>query len=290
MIIIKIGISNYLFMIFVLFPFFRGTSLFLFYYLIKTMITKTYNINANFTFENICSQLTKFWINEVVKSNYSKIWLTIIIVKKNRSVILIKNLPFNTSEYTDIVIVLKQILETNKSINKDLLNTITFKYSFEKRKPIYNRNVINMVVVKIMLLFTILFIITCIYIMFLEGSQQLYIDLNENKFSSSNEVKEIFKEISSTQNCIFDPFINLFKRSNQCSYIPSYFIPTKLDVKIYDFNLLEYIIHNQYTILDKYTTDTLKLNTELNSIIEQYKTITAKLLEQYQTITVKLLE
>ena len=126
------------------------------------MITKIYkNINVNFTFENVCSELLQFWINEVVKSNYSKIWLTIIIIKNNnRSTTLIKNLPFNTSEYSDIIIVLKQMLDMKKSINKGILKTIIFKYNFEKHKHVYNWNLYRNIIVKIMLLCITLFLIS----------------------------------------------------------------------------------------------------------------------------------
>jgi len=249
------------------------------------------NIDTNFTFENICSQLTKFWINEVVKSNYSKIWLTIIINKKNnRRSILIKNLPFSTYDYTDVVIVLKQILDSNKSINKDILKTITFKFNFDKH--VYNWNVIRRVIIKIILLLTTLFIITCIYIIFFEVNHLLNINIiNENIFSSNNvKAQEILQEIIPPKGGIFDSFINLFKRSSQCSYIPSYFIPTKSAVKTYDFNLLEYIIKNQYIILDQYTMNSLKEITELTNLLEQSNTFGNNLLEQYQTIDIKLLK
>jgi len=252
------------------------------------------NINANFTFENICSQLIKFWINEVVKSNYSKIWLTIIINKKNnRRSILIKNLPFSTYDYSDVVIVLKQILNSNKSINKDILKTITFKFNFDKHKHVYIWNVFRRIIIKIILLLTTLFIITCIYIIFFEEVNQLLNinHINENIFSSNNvKAQGILQEIIPPKGGIFDSFINLFKRSSQYSYIPSYFIPTKTEVKISDFNLLEYIINNQYIILDQYTMNSLKEITELNNLLEQSQIFGNNLLEQYQTIDIKLLK
>ena len=40
---------------------------------------------------------------------------------------------------------------------------------------------------------------------------------------------------------------------------------------------MEYIIYNQYIILDLYTKDSMKLITELYNILEQYKSITEKL-------------
>lgn len=245
------------------------------------MITKTYrNINVNFTFKNVCLELILFWINEVVKSNYSKIWLTIIIINKNnRSSLLIKNLPFDTSVYTDIIIVLKQTLETKKSVNKDILKTIVFKYHFEKPKHVYNWNVFSKIIVNIILfLITLFTIIACLFFIFSDTNELFNIALNENQLISNNKVQEIPLEILSRKYCIFDPFIKLFNTSNTVSYIPNYFIPSKLEVKNLDFNLLEYIIHNQYIILDYYTMDSTKQITELNKILEQYKTIIDKLL------------
>jgi hypothetical protein len=114
--------------------------------------------------------------------------------------------------------------------------------------------------------------------MFIEANQLLNIDLiNENLFNTSNNIKarEIYKEILSTKQCIFDPFIKLFHRSNRCSYTPSYFIPTKLEAKVYDFNLLEYIMYNQYIIL-QYSTDHM---IEMKNIVVQYQSIINRLLE-----------
>ncbi len=97
-----------------------------------------YNINCKFAFDNVCTELTKFLLNEIIGSNYSKIWLTVIVYnKKNKSYTLINNLPFNTLDYSDIIIVLKQVFEAkNLSNRKDLLNKIIFKFNFEN----YNIN------------------------------------------------------------------------------------------------------------------------------------------------------
>jgi hypothetical protein len=56
------------------------------------------NINCKFTFENVCSQLTNFWTNEVIRYNKAhiwvnkgKVWITITVVNQNnRSFTLIK--------------------------------------------------------------------------------------------------------------------------------------------------------------------------------------------------------
>ena len=93
------------------------------------------NINANFTLENIYSHVNKYWTNEVInKEEYTKTWLTIIVsTKNNKRYKLINNLPFKTSDITDILLVLKQNLNKNSLCNrKDMLDNITIKHRFDK--------------------------------------------------------------------------------------------------------------------------------------------------------------
>jgi hypothetical protein len=45
-----------------------------------------------------------------------------------------------------------------------------------------------------------------------------------------------------------------------------------------DFNLLEYIIYNQYVILDYTTTDLNNYIADLNDILERYQAVTRRLL------------
>lgn len=97
----------------------------------KTLIYK--KINQNFTFENLSLYLTKFWLKEVYsarKAGYSKIWLTIIVnTNYNRSFVLIKNLPFNTKNYRDVILVLKQNIYS--SFFKDYrIKNIIFKFNY----------------------------------------------------------------------------------------------------------------------------------------------------------------
>ena len=117
-----------------------------------------------------------------------------------------------------------------------------------------------------------------IFNIFSDTNQLFNVALNQNQFIWSKE-QELPINILQRKWCIFDYFIKLFNTNNQGSYVPSYFIPTKLEVKSLDFNLLEYIIYNQYIILDYYTMDSMKQITELNNILEQYKTITSKICE-----------
>lgn len=104
----------------------------------QTLIYK--KINSNFTFENISLHLTKFWSNEAIKSGYSKIWLTLTVdTIDNRSFTIIKNLPFNTVDYTDVTIVLKQLLSSyffRAKQKRYTIKNIILKYHFENKfKP-----------------------------------------------------------------------------------------------------------------------------------------------------------
>ncbi len=95
----------------------------------KTLIYK--KVNKNFTLKNLSLYLTKFWFKEVCsarKKDYSKVWLTIIVdTKHNRSYTLIKNLPFNTKDYGDVITVLKQnVYAWNKDYH---IKSIIFKYN-----------------------------------------------------------------------------------------------------------------------------------------------------------------
>ena len=101
------------------------------------------NINANFTYENIHSHVNEFWSNEVTKNKeqFSGIWLTIIVfTKKNISFKLINSLPFNTNDNTDVFIALKRNLDKNYLNNKDVLDSITFRYGFYKKNYNYKES------------------------------------------------------------------------------------------------------------------------------------------------------
>jgi hypothetical protein len=60
----------------------------------------------------------------------------IVDTKNNRSFRIIKNLPFNTQDYTDVVIVLKQnftssfFLRNTYSRQDNIVKNIVFKYHF----------------------------------------------------------------------------------------------------------------------------------------------------------------
>ena len=125
------------------------------------------NINSSFTFENVCLILTKFWTNEVLVSNKLKIWLSITVYKKNKSIILIDNLPFNTCDYTDLVVVLQQNFVANiKKNKKSMLDKIVFSFHFENK---HDR--ITYSIYLIMFMLYIIFLICSTFLIFYGASE-----------------------------------------------------------------------------------------------------------------------
>ena len=188
------------------------------YFILKNMKNLAYNnLNSSFTFNTIWSLFTKFWINEVMNIKlYSKIWLTIIVYNSNeKSFTLINNLPFNINSYTDVLIVLKQVFNTSFFNDRDILNTIVFKYHFEcknnYKRDIYNTNMfiyISIIIIAIILLFCTFILYTEIYSIY----NTTYID--EEILNYANEK---IKNNNISKPFIFSPFIELFNANNEPS-------------------------------------------------------------------------
>jgi hypothetical protein len=136
------------------------------------------NINCKFTFKNVSLHLTKFWINEIMRFNSlhnlfkpRKIWLTVIVANNNnRTFILIKNLPFNVSDYTDVIIVLKQVFENSILRDRiDILQSITFKFYIENKNRKIHDKIMKYYKVFLLILFnnTFLKILKVLFSMFI---------------------------------------------------------------------------------------------------------------------------
>lgn len=228
-----------------------------------------YNINSNFTYENVILQLNRFWINEVKYINKTKIWLTIIVCNENnKSFILINNLPFNTSDFTDVLTVLEYAFQSKLlSARKDILKNITFKFKFDTRCSFTWYKFIKEV---LLLLTNILILIILTYIgliIYLEIFQLFSFDTNQDKLSIFNNNFECSYIIINTdisidneKICIFDPFIKLMDKSNDYAAIPSYFTPVKYELNNFEVNdnkysILQYALYNQnvksaYNLID----------------------------------------
>lgn len=73
--------------------------------------------------------------------------------------------------------------------------------------------------------------------------------------------------------CIFKPIIQVFDKSNT-HYFPSYFLPSNLKIEEDNnkFNLLEYIIYNQYEILANYKELTEEFMVVVNNVLDDRST------------------
>lgn len=245
------------------------------------MISLTYtNINSNFTLINICSYLEQFWIDKVKSLNHPKIWLTITVTSNKKSYIVINNLPFNISDYSDVVIVLRQAFESIPLDSSPCMDSITFEFITEKPKSKF----IILGLLYIVLILLLLLICLIVFIIYLD----IY-PLLDNDFLS----KEILdKSIDICSNITQDNTVNI--TNNRCSFLgtflqyfskspsnylhyPSYFLPSNINPIIYDFNLLEYILYKQYTILNIHSTLSKEYIEGLSSMLEQYQTITKRI-------------
>jgi hypothetical protein len=244
-------------------------------------ILKYNDINCNFAFENVCSELLKFWTNEV-KINNSKIWLTIIVCNKNKKYYtLIKNLPFNTRDYSDVVIVLKQNLDTELFLGKDILETIIFKYHFENRPVFVYKNIFNYSFL-ILGILTLTFFLYCFYL----AINELFFIINikheilgfYNDTRLSNTYIDNTDIVINKNYCIFEPFIKLFDTNINSMNYTSKFLPAEFNTNRDNFNLLEYIIYNQYILFDIHTASSTEYITGLHDILQQYQTISDRIL------------
>jgi hypothetical protein len=215
--------------------------------------------------------------------NKSKIWLTIIVFNKNnRSFTLIKNLPFNTADLSDVSIVLRQVFNTNILSNReDILDSVVMEYRIEKEQ---SKTWISQKFLICLVLLLSVFLVLLTLIAFWDINQLLYPEIipeeilkeATNILDGCLKDTEVYKANPTIQRTsIFQPFIDVF---NCKYYYPSYFRPSNLKVDDLDFNLLEYIIYNQYVILDYTTTDLNNYIADLNDILERYQAVTRRLL------------
>jgi len=227
------------------------------------------NINKNFTYNTLLFLLTQFWIDEILnKKFYSKIWLTIIVNNnKNKSFTLIKNLPIKISNFTYLLIALKQVFVTNIFNSSDILNTIVFKYHFEEdyKRDLYITNII----LYLSIIFIGIIFIFCIFIIFIEVSWIYNIqDLDQNVLNYTSENIKIinFKEfkVNSTKQCIFSPLIELFNVTN----VPSRFV----DINLSDIPLIKHLFYNQDIISNPdISSNIIQKNLDADKRIKEYE-------------------
>jgi len=248
-----------------------------------------YNINCLFTFNNILSLLTKFWINEVIISKtYSKIWLTIIVNnKKNKSFTLINNLPFSTNSYTDVLIVLRQVFETSLIYDEHVLNNIVFKYHFEYKDDYKKYLDITNIFIHIILILIILILILSTLIMFLDIYQVYNIEyIDKEVFNYASEKIKHSNEFTceaeiNTKRCIFSPFIDLF--NGTYTNFPSKFVDINengLNELKFHLNELKSLLNNHQTITPYNETNSfMETILNYNNRLKDYETLVNDLVQ-----------
>jgi hypothetical protein len=97
---------------------------------------------------------------------------------------------------------------------------------------------------------------------------------------SNDVLKEQSVNISSNR-FFLEPFLKIFYKQSTFYYFPSYFLPSNLKVEdtnnlnlLQDtdyFNLLEYIMYNQYAALESRTTCINECISDLNSLLHSIR-------------------
>lgn len=251
------------------------------------MLSYTYtNLNSNFTLKNICYCLEQLWIGEVKALNCAKIWLTITVTSNKKSYILINNLPFNISDYPDIVIVLRQALASTPLHNNTLMESITFKFFVEKPKSSIINKIIIIGLLYLMLILLIIFLSLILFIIYLEvypllDNDIIYKEILDNSINIvGNITQDKTVNITNNKYSFLGTFLQYFNKSpSSCLYYPSCFLPSNLNPVVSDFNLLEYILYKQYNILDTHSILSKQCLEGLNSIVNVHLTNSKEYIE-----------
>jgi len=252
------------------------------------MKTKIYNnINSSFNFENVCLILSRFWMNEISIRNNSKIWLSITVYnKRNKEFTIIKNLPFNTDSYTDIVIVLKQVFNNSILPNKKaILASMIFSFYLENKYD-WKEYSIDIIIFTLYAMFLacgtfILFYTVSELFNIVETMNNNTLVISSGTLLSDSLERNTYKD---SNKCIFNILNDLFDKSSSSRYYPSYFIDSNININLFqiakgndNISLLDYITSKQFYVLDStvqsfseyfYNNDLLKY--DLNKIAKEY--------------------
>jgi len=195
-------------------------------------------------------------------------------------------LPFNVLDYTDIVIVLKQVFGTKSLSNrKDKINNIVFKYYLEKKFDWkeYSINILIFILYSIFLVLStfIIFYITSVLFNVLLCTETIS-NNNLDVICQSTKPSDIIKEnisVKYNNKCVFSIFIDFFDKSGSSyKYYPKNFIGN-VNITYGDDNVssLNYIISKQFYVLNKtvqeftmYFNSNELLKYDLNSIATEY--------------------
>jgi hypothetical protein len=164
-------------------------------------------------------------------------------------------LPFNTSDFTDIITVLKEVFDRNIPFKNDKINNIVFEYKLEKPKIKYLL-LKKFFKYKYYILATV-FLLFVAFIIYLDISSLFNVlfctetipkeilDLSNNVLQL--DVSKQNSTVKYTNKCIFGIFSDLFEKSNSYRYFPSYFLDNPLK---YSSNIKPLLICEQCKVVD----------------------------------------
>lgn len=152
-------------------------------------------------------------MSQIIKHKNKKIWVTIEInFTGNNTLELIKMLPFNSSDYNDLLIVAGDRLKSNLLYSKaDLLDSIAFTYEIRDRQTNTSINKYKT---------------TCIFSLLVLSAVLLTLYYPVEVYSSPcilEAPEEVLNNKLSKNK--FNLFLNLFKADSCNLYYPSKFLP-----------------------------------------------------------------
>jgi hypothetical protein len=161
---------------------------------------------------------------------------------------------------------------------KGNIKDLVLEYYVESNLKRIKKHDINKVI--ILLLIYVILILSSIILLFILYTIYSNLDsifnysvLTEDIISKSDCFKEQSANIT-TSRFRGEHFVKMFyKSSPPNTYYPSCFLPSHLKADVKDFNLLEYIIYNQYTVLDYQVKHTNEYIEGLTNILKQYQSI-----------------
>jgi hypothetical protein len=93
----------------------------------------------------------------------------------------------------------------------------------------------------------------------------------DNIYDNSFKLIEELINNNNNNNRNLNPFIELFnKKSNRYCYFPSYFLKSNLRSYSDDFNLLDYILYQQYHVLNVHSTLSYEYLEDISNLIHLY--------------------
>lgn len=224
--------------------------------------------NLAFTYKNISEGLYKFWMTDIIVHNNKKIWLTIDVnLFDGNTIKLIKKLPFNTSDFDDLLLVIADKIKTNLLHSRaDELDSISITY-------IIKDNTLKPTKFNYKKLFT--FLLLPINVVLFVLLSYLLLKIQSVPLEITKE--EVFSPDKQEINHPLSLFIDLFK-SDKNMYFPSYFLPDNTYNVVNEKECVESFIvkcvrNKQYETLNYLTQITIEHLITMQTINNEYSNI-----------------